>query len=716
MPKKKIRPAWTVLLLIGLGSLLFALLLANTEIMRSLELDMQDLRFRLRGPLVMDSPVVLIAIDDQSDESTPERWPWPREYFARVIANLERAGAAVIGVDVIFDEPDRHGSRSDSLFASVLSRFDNVVLAGKMLTRRGRYESTVLVPPYEAFVNERSSWGLVSTDVDEDGIFRNYLLSQEHLDSTALSFALEVLRIYRGAPRGIPVKQDKRFFILGQDTIPKSGPGAMKINFMGPAYTFPVYSFDNILDDREFTLVNGDVDAFDDPGDEELGIPPGLLYSGVLKGKVALIGATMKELHDDFPTPFLESVDESGNKVKAMMPGVEIHANAFQTILSRRFITEMPFFIHLLLLACACCLTAAFVRFLPVPWASACTLVLAGAYCALSFLIFIRKGMFLDITSFLSLVLLAFTGNYLYQYFLSLKEKRMIQGAFSHYVPEKVVSAILENPDMLTLGGEERILTVLFSDLEHFTSIAESMTPSGLVTVLNEYLTAMCEIILTRDGIIDKFEGDAIMAEFGVPVPSGSHAQSACMAAVQMQKKLAEMRKEWQERQKPALRMRIGLNTGPAIVGNMGSRDVFDYTVIGDSVNLGSRLESANKYYRTEILISAFTRDQIGDAFIVRRLDTLRVKGKAEPVTIYELLGTKEQDANPVLLELIRLYETAWDVYSDRRWKEAVTLFGRCIELAPEDGPSLRFLELCRQYAKKDPGPGWEPVTVLTEK
>ncbi len=225
------------------------------------------------------------------------------------------------------------------------------------------------------------------------------------------------------------------------------------------------------------------------------------------------------------------------------------------------------------------------------------------------------------------------------------KERAFIRSAFSRYVPEKVVDELLAKPELLQLGGEERIVTVLFSDLEGFTTISETMPPKELVKLLNHYLTEMTEIILAEGGIIDKFEGDAIMAEFGIPIPVLDHAERAVRAALKMQRRMRELRPIWAQDDLPELRCRIGINTGAMIVGNMGSHQVFDYTVIGDAVNLAARLEGANKNYNTELMISESTYSQLTpNKFKTRFLDEIKVKGKSRPIKVFEVCNETQSD------------------------------------------------------------------------
>jgi len=718
MAKKKHQPKILISTLIGIVTIAIALFVANIPTIASLELSFLDFRFQMRGPLdISESPVIILAIDDQSDESTPDRWPWPRSYFAHVIENLNDAGAKVIGVDVIFDQPDKHGAESDDQLAAVLNKYDNIVLSGKVTSIRGRAEQIIQVPPYSKFTETGVLWGLVSSEVDEDGIYRRYLVGQSVLDTTFSSFASEILKLYNGYDRKLELQNLPDQFILGDYVVPKFAVNSMLINYYGPASTFKYFSFDNVLDDEDFDLLEEfDLDAFDDPGFPDEGIPPGPLHSDVFKDKIILIGSTMQELHDDFPTPYLEIKDESGRSSQALMPGVETHANALQTIFDQNYLSEIGFWENLFLLIVISVLLYLFSYFLPTGWGITFSTLLILVYFGISIFVFSEFNFISEITTPVFLIVFGFGGHTLYQYLLSQKEKKLIQGAFAHYVPEKVVSKILENPDKLQLGGEQQIISVMFTDVAGFTSISEKLTPAQLVQLLNDYLTEMTEIVLENNGIIDKYEGDAIMAEFGVPVHYDNHPYMACKTAIEMQRKLKEMREFWKKQNKPMLKARVGINTGEVIVGNMGSRNVFDYTVMGDHVNLGSRLEGANKFYGTNIMISEFTYEFVKDQFYTRPLDLIKVKGKEKPINVYELIAFKEDKLKDNFLEMLQSYEKGIEFYKARNWDEAIDSFEKCLKLVHVDSPSEEYRRRCIEYKFNQPSEDWDGVTVMTEK
>ena len=292
--------------------------------------------------------------------------------------------------------------------------------------------------------------------------------------------------------------------------------------------------------------------------------------------------------------------------------------------------------------------------------------------------------------------------------------KKKIKGAFQYYLTPSVVNEILKNPDMLKLGGEKKELTVMFSDIRGFTSISEKLDPESLVRLLNEYLTAMTDIIFEFEGLLDKYIGDAIMAVFGAPLYQPDHPKRGCATALKMIEKLNELKKKWKNEGFPEINIGIGINTGPMVVGNMGSQKRFDYTVMGDSVNLGSRLEGINKQYGTNIIISEFTKYYVQDEFLLRELDMVRVKGKEKPVKIYELIDWKGKENG--WNEIISLFNTGLTAYRNMDWKTASDCFGNILKIKSDDGPSLVYLERCKILRDTPPPEGWDGVFTMKTK
>ena len=294
-------------------------------------------------------------------------------------------------------------------------------------------------------------------------------------------------------------------------------------------------------------------------------------------------------------------------------------------------------------------------------------------------------------------------------------QKRYIKNAFSRYLAPGVIDQIIDNPDALELGGENRKISIFFSDVAKFSTISEKLTPPQLVALLNEYLSAMTDIILSYNGTIDKYEGDAIMAFYGAPYSFEDHALKCCFAAIDMKRRLREMQETWRKAGKDELYVRMGMNTGDAVVGNMGSQTRMDYTAMGDSVNLASRLEGANKFYSTYAMISESTYEATKDHIEARKLDTIRVVGKTEPIVIYELLGNKGTLPDR-MLDMLDKYYNGFDHFQNRDWKKALSFFNQALKVIDDDGPSLTYRERCENFIKKPPTKKWDGVFSLKAK
>lgn len=400
-------------------------------------------------------------------------------------------------------------------------------------------------------------------------------------------------------------------------TIPIDHEGMMMINFIGPAFSFPSTSLAEILQNVE-----------DFPG----------MYSGQNKHQfrdkillVAMYYATgaAKDIH---PGPF-------GN-----VAGIEHHANALNTILKQNFITFAPDWINYLIY-----ITIAIILGLIIPrynmlFVILGTLAFMVIFLVISFTTFnVMNYIHIFLTPYIEMtvVLIAVTG---YKVLAEEENVKYIRSTFSKFVSKDVVNELLADPNALKLGGENKEITVFFSDIRGFTTISESLQPVELVSLLNEYLSVMTELVLSYKGTVDKYMGDAIMAFWGAPIPQKDHAYLACLASLKQYKELDKLQKKWEADGVPVIDIGIGLNSGPAVVGNMGSAHRMDYTVMGDTINLGSRLEGTNKVYATNIIISEYTYEQVKEKVITRELDLIKVKGKNEPVKIYELLGVKDED------------------------------------------------------------------------
>lgn len=314
-------------------------------------------------------------------------------------------------------------------------------------------------------------------------------------------------------------------------------------------------------------------------------------------------------------------------------------------------------------------------------------------------------------------VMLGYISSIGYQYFTESKQKKVIKGIFSFYVNKEVVDKMLENPDAVRLGGEKTELSVMFSDLSGFTTISEMLSPEDLVKLLNEYLGAMTDIIMAEGGTVDKYIGDAIMAFWGAPIHQDDHALRACRAIMKQQEKLSQLQGGWMERGLPKLIARFGLNTGNMVVGNMGSSTRFNYTVMGDSVNLAARLEPANKEFDTFVMISEFTQAKVKNEFLTRQLDLLQVKGKTKPVTVFELMADRATAPNLKHLEQVAAtYSDGLNFYYEQQWDKAIDKFKSTLSIDPNDGPSKTYIHRCEDFKASPPEPGWTGVYVMKHK
>ncbi len=643
-----------------------------------------DSRFKWRGKKETTGKVAIVSIDDDTYDTLRRKFPWSRELYARLLRNLRKAGAKVIVFDLEFDIPNIEDPRGDFQFAKAISEKKDVVLASKLMNVGGK--NYHIIPPIPSLLYECASVGLVGIFTDPDGFVRHYPLYFELGAKQHLTLALQALKEYLGKT----------------PEVPKVGPNRFLINYRGPAKTIPTYPFWCVIDDESFTIeeteTSMDLDAFNE-----------LLKDEVFKDKIVFVGATLAELHDLKLTPFY---DWGGKKV--MMPGVEVHANACETIIGKDFIHKLDFIWELGLLLIFCTVVP-FVTFKERPKLSIpIILVLIGIYVFFTYLMFFTKNIWLPLVAPCAALVLSYGVNTVSHYWSAQKEKRFIKDLFGHYLSKSLVDKLIANPDMVKLGGERKYLTVLFSDVAGFTTVAEKYEPEFLVSFLNEYLSEMTEIIFKYEGMLDKYEGDAIMAVFGAPIPTEAHPKLACLAAIEMQEKLVELREKWKTEGKPELKVRMGINSGFMVIGNMGSGSRMDYTVMGDSVNLASRLEGSNKVYSTDIMISEETYNKAKEYINAREIDLIKVKGKSQPVRVYQLLS--KSDEVRFDQEFLENYNRGIELYRYRNWEASLACFKKCSELQVDDILASIYVRRCQHFIENPPPPDWDGVYELKEK
>jgi len=400
---------------------------------------------------------------------------------------------------------------------------------------------------------------------------------------------------------------------------------------------------------------------------------------------------------DMFATPFL-------GKSKLLTPGVEIHANIIENVLTGQTIVRASTGQTLLFLTLALLLAVpALLRWHPV-WSGLWFMMLLAQAGGLSYWLFASRNFWLPAGSTLSALVALYLSMAVISYLTERRRGQQIKGAFAKYVSAQVVEQMIAHPEMLRLGGERRELTLLFSDLAGFTSISEKLPPDGVAKVINAYLTEMTRVILAEGGTVDKFIGDAVMAFWGAPLDDPEHALRATRAAIAMQEAMDGLQESYHAMGLGNVGLRIGLNTGPAAVGNMGSEDRFDYTALGDAVNLASRLEGVNKMYGTRILLSKTTEKLLGDAIKLRPVDRVRVKGKEEPIDIYTPCDNDE---------LIARSDAALEAYRAQDWAAARKAWQEVLQHAPDDSVAKVFLRRIDEFEQHPPGEDWDGSVAL---
>ena len=466
---------------------------------------------------------------------------------------------------------------------------------------------------------------------------------------------------------------------MGNRFIPTDENGQMLINYLGPAKTFRHYSISDILARKT---------------------PP-----GSFKDKIVLVGATAVGIYDLRNTPF-----------SPVFPGVEIHANVIDNILRGEFINKPKW---TRLYDVISIVAIGFLIGFVVPRLGAIrgmlfALVLFTIHILSSYWLFSHHRIWASMVYPLLTGVLVYTCMTVYHYITEERERKKIRGAFSYYVSGSVVSEMLKNPEKLKLGGDKKDLSVLFSDIRGFTTISEGLTPEELVHLLNEYLTVMTNVVFKHDGTLDKYMGDAIMAVYGAPLDQPDHPHRACRSALDMIGELKKLNEKWIREGKKPLDIGIGINTGMMMVGNMGSEQRFDYTVMGDAVNLGSRLEGANKNYQTNVLISEFTQERVKDSFVCMELDSVQVKGKLRPVRIFQLVGGDEVARSR--REAIATFHQGLQLYKQQKWDEAIECFRAAVATDQWLPAANLYITRCMDLKENPPGPDWNGVFVMKTK
>lgn len=639
-------------------------------------------RHPLREPAVPGGSALVLVDETTMEKLAPlgVRWPFPRAYFTSLIASLDRAGAACIVIDLAFLDPS-DAAEQDLLLGATAAATRSVVLARiaakppAFYTESFQKEQGVSLP--------MSRLGNVDVEPDADGVIRHYRVPGS-LAAAAFAPPATVtgglLRWHGGIQeilaRGVPVLSAGDYILAG---VPIQG----RLTAKAPGFTV-----------AEVARALAAEPALTGPG------------ADAVRGRTVFVGVNAAATFDLKPFPV---------GMKNAEPGVLAHWTAWANLMGHGFIAEVPRWVALITGLAVAGLIGFFGRrhrSLVAPGLAAGGLavaILAAAYWAHS------AGWFFPPATPVAASLFALLGVTAESFILERQRKRELQAVFGSYVAPGVVDLLMRDPTAVRLGGEKKELTALFSDLAGFTDLSEKIPPEQLVAVVNLYLQEVSDALLASGAYVDKYIGDAVMAVFGAPQPLPDHAAAACEGALAAQRVLAGLNPRFERDYGFSLHMRIGVNTGDMIVGNMGSERKRNYTVLGDAVNLASRLEAANKNFGTSILLGETTARRVQDRFVTRPLTRLAVKGKHEAVEVHELVGVKGTlpDAQQAFLTA---YNKGYAALIARRFAEAAEAFERARSLVPDDVMAKAWHEQAAAHALQPPPSGWQPFLKLTSK
>jgi adenylate cyclase len=638
----------------------------------------------------LSDEIVIVAIDDLSLSSLNSPFTWPLNHYGQTLDHIYEGDPAVVMIDVLFTQETtsipqesiaelfqqelqtnefifevlsylQSPNPFDQEFVEVLYSVNNLFLAkavsGDEVFNGESYEYTNPIVPAELF---------------SDAAHTAYVSTSASTDETVYGIP-ELLTVNGVTEKHMDFQIVENYLNKDLNDVPLE-EGNLLINYAQPSFSYPMYSL---------------VDVYN-----------GTLDSSIFEDKIVLIGATAEVLHDQFVTPIDSELP---------MPGIEIHANAIQTLLDQEFLgyQDTAAFIGLV----AVIVLASVFAFLYLPiWGGLVVLIAEIAVFPFYAQWRFDKGVIINLIWPVFAMVTAYLLVMAYRNFTEFREKRALRNAFSHYVSPELVKQISESGDDLELGGERRIMTTLFLDIENFTGLSEKLEPHEVVKIINIYFDAFAKEIMAHGGTVDKFEGDAIMALFGAPIKSADHALKACQTAMAIRSRISALNEQTGHN----LNVRLGIATGECIVGNMGSESRFDYTAMGDTVNTASRLEGGNKFYGTRILVNPGTMEASQESLFFRRIDRVKLKGKDEAIDIYELMGTQEAVSDAGKL-VVNEWHSALEYYRNQDWDNALEKIRLILEKLPNDGPAQTYIKRIEQL-KISPPETWDGTWRFTSK
>lgn len=612
---------------------------------------------RLVGAGEPSEQIVIVAIDNQSLNELG-LWPWPRSVHADLLGKIREYEPKVVGYDVTLSEASIESE--DQILSEALAEMPIVLAAEATLTSSTsvvKYEEVIL--PHELFMSAVAGYGITTLFADADGFVRRAPINSGSTQ-TVRTLAEEIIAKYDPA------------------LVSSTAESILRVPYVGPPGSYQTVSAADVL--------LGQVDA------------------DSLRNKIVLVGATAPDLHDLYFVP---------TSAGTPMAGVEIQANVIQSYLDGRALRLTSAWQNILILIVLAFGLASLSIALRLRYFGLFVPVIMLAYLLVAVAVS-AQDLLLPIIYPLVFIVGAYLIDLVVRYLAEIRHRRWVQTAFSRYLAPQVIDRLISGDAPLKLGGGKQELTILFSDIRGFTSLSERLKPEELVMILNEYLNRMTDIVLKTEGVVDKFIGDAVMAFWNAPLLQPDHAARAARSALEMMAALEKLNQGWQKRNLPELKIGIGINTGDVTVGNFGSEKRFDYTAIGDDVNLASRLEGLTKQYGVSILISESTKKQIEAEYQTRLIDKVAVKGRQAPVRIFELIGHKD-NVSVSTRQKIKAHESALELYFAKDWTGAKARFEKNHQ-AYQDQVSQIFIERCRQYLQDQPAGDWDGTYVATSK
>ena len=604
-PQKR-RPALRRFILIGTLVLLLllelvALLPKVTTPLERIEFSMHDMLMRIRGLRSTGDQIVIVAIDDFTFNWTGYQYPMPRGYLAQIVQRLNASGARLVGMDILLFETGYDPGGDDALAAALAQAPGSVAVM--QIYEDEQQGLATLKLPLPAYRSVLDGMGITEVLLDDDAIARGVRPVHAYGEALYYNWSFQAAALYLDVE---PPRMDGNTLLFNEEQVPLVA-GRFWINYAGPAGTYPTYSAANVAD--------------------------GLVDPAVFRDRIVLIGVASATIPDLYPTPFSAS---------ERTPGVEITANAISTILSGEYLRTVPPWVNLVLII----LMAVLAGLINRSGRPGITVTVMGAvmlvFLLAVYLIFLKGRTYLPVTGPELMLFLGVVLPTLEQAVSQELEKRRVRVMFTRFISPEMVDQLLNTQDINSLN-KRTTLTILFSDIRGFTTLSEKLAPEEVVALLNPYLEVMTGVVHKHGGTVDKYEGDAIVAFFGEPVPYADHALRAARTAVDMRAALAGLKERWAAEGilPERFEIGIGLNTGEVFVGMLGSVQRINYTVIGDTANLAARLQDLTKTYAWPVIISESTANAIQDEFDVEFIEAAAVKGKSEPVRIYRMLGRK---------------------------------------------------------------------------